>query len=179
MGTAEQSSVLLRISVGGLLRYSNFTMKPTEPYLARAISFVELFEKQGWRLKVYSILHPDKQLNPDLIKATEETAFSFLPQPAVTPRHYGLGFISVHQGKSYDFVTVAYWAYDSELRHQTYMRPSSSSQRLEPVSGDELSYDVWDIRLLAFERDAWLQNVLRSPKPDLEAYLQERLTETV
>lgn len=154
-------------------------MKPTEPYLARAIRFLELFEKQGWRLKVYSILHSDKALDQNLIEASKETALTFLPQPALTPRHYGLGFISVHQGKSYDFVTVAYWVYDSELRHQTYMRPSTSSARLEPVSGDELSSDVWDIRLLSFERDAWLHNVLRSPKPDLEAYLKEQLSETV
>ncbi len=154
-------------------------MKPQETYQARQIKCLGLYKEQGWQLKLYSILHPDKQQNDRLIEAAKKVALEFCPQPALTPRHYGVGFISVHQGKSYDFVTVAYWAYDSELRYQAYMRPSSSSEWLEPVTSNELSNDVWDIRLLAFERDAWLHNILRSPKPDLEAYLKEQLSETI
>jgi len=74
-------------------------------------------------------------------------------------------------------VTVAHWAYTTELRSQTYMRPSSGSYLLEPVSGSELSADVWDLRLLAFERDAWVETVLRPEQADLDRYLARRLEE--
>ena len=57
------------------------------------------------------------------------------------------------------------------------MRPSSGSFLLEPVSGSELSADVWDLRLLAFERDAWVETVLRAEHADLEAYLARSLEE--
>ncbi len=154
-------------------------MNLTEPYQSRAITCLELYEAKDWQIKVYSILHQDKSLNQQLIDAAKETATLFLPQPAQTPRHYGVAFINVHQGKSYDFVTIAYWAFESELIHQSYMRPSSSSEQLEPLTASELSSDVWDIRLLSFERDAWLHNVLRSPKPDVQAYLREQLSETI
>ena len=154
-------------------------MNLKEPYQKRSIRFLELFQSQGWQLKIYSILHQDKKLNPELIDAAKETALAFLPQPAQTPSYYGLGFISVHQGKSYDFVTVAYWTYDTELRHQTYMRPSSASVELEALTANELSTDVWDLRVLAFERDAWVKTILNAGKPDSAAYLALQLSEAV
>jgi hypothetical protein len=146
-----------------------------EPYQPRTIQFVNLFEAQGWKLKVYSVLHPDKTLNPQLMETAKQTALDFLPGHS-EPGHYGAGFISVHQGKSYDFVTVGYWTYSTELRHQSYMRASSGSSELETIT-TELSSDVWDIRLLAFERDAWVSKVLKSAK--VADYLAERLNETV
>ena len=37
---------------------------------------------------------------------------------------------------------------------------------------------VWDLRVIGFERDAWLSKVLRNPGgPDIDAYLFERLNE--
>ncbi|HSF81772.1 MAG TPA: hypothetical protein VLA49_11090 [Anaerolineales bacterium] len=39
---------------------------------------------------------------------------------------------------------------------------------------------VWDLRLMAFERQSWLETVLANPSgPDLEAYLACRLNEDV
>lgn len=153
-------------------------MQLKQVYQPRRIQFLELFEAQDWQLKVYSILYGDKTVDQTLIEAAKETALAFLPQPAATPNYYGVGFISVHQGKSYDFVTVAYWTYDTELRHQTYMRPSSSSSVLEPLTG-ELSLDVWDLRLLAFERNAWVEAILQVDNPQLDAYLEKRLVENL
>ena len=145
------------------------------PYQPRTITPLEFFEAKGWRFKIYSILYKDKPLDFALIEAAKETALDFVPQPATTPKHYGVGFVSIHQGQSYDFVTVGYWAFESELKHQTYMRPSSSSAKLETLTANELSMDVWDIKVLAFERDAWLKTVLQASKANLDNYLAEQL----
>jgi hypothetical protein len=148
-----------------------------EPYVPRTIQFVELHDQQGWRLKVYSILYPDKILNPQLIETAKKTALGFLPD-STEPGHYSAGFISVHQGKSYDFVTVGYWTYSTELRHQSYMKASSGSSELEMIT-TELSSDVWDIRLLGLERDAWVSEVLTASTPSVEKYLAKWVSETV
>ncbi len=149
------------------------------PYQPRTIRFVELHQADGWRLKVYSILHRNKQRDPELLVTATDTALAWLPRPAVTSDRYGVGLLGVHQGSSYDFVTVGYWAYETELRFQTYMRPSTVSYRLEPIGAEELSTDVWDIELLAFERDAWMETVLLPDEGDLEGdvdrYLARRL----
>lgn len=152
-------------------------MNLKETYQPRRIAFHELYEASDWQLKIYTILHQAKTLDEPLINAAKQTALEFLPQPASTQDYYGVGFVSVHQGRSYDFVTVAYWCYDTELRHQTYMRPSSSSYELEALTASELSSDVWDLRVLAFERDAWLRTILNANTPDKQAYLNERLNE--
>jgi hypothetical protein len=148
-----------------------------EPYQPRTIHFVDLYDSQGWKLKVYSILYPDKTLDAPLVEAAKQTALDFLPD-STEPGHYGVGFISVHQGKSYDFVTVGYWTYSTELRHQSYMRASSAAATLAPLS-TELSSDVWDLRLLGFEREAWVNEVLKVNPPTPDVYLAKRLSETV
>ncbi|MGL4610475.1 MAG: isochorismatase [Trueperaceae bacterium] len=147
-----------------------------EPYIPRKINFLELYKQGGWNLKVYSILYPDKTLNPQLVETAKKTALEFLPD-ATEPGHYSAGFISVHQGKSYDFVTVAYWTYSTELKHQTYMKASSASAALELTT--ELSSDVWDLHLLALERDAWVSEVLSASTPSVEMYLAQQVSETV
>lgn len=146
-------------------------------YSPRRIRFVELREAHGWRLKLYTILHEERESVPELLAAAADTAFGSLPRPAVTPDRYGVGILSVHRGSSYDFVTVSYWCYETELRSHAFMRPSSGSYLLEPVTSSELSSDVWDIRLQAFERDAWVETVLRPGTDDLSGYLERRLTE--
>lgn len=146
-------------------------------YRPRRLRFVDLVAGRGWRLKLYTILHQDREPVPELTAAATETALASLPQPAVTPDRYGVGVVSVHRGASYDFVTVSHWCYETELRSHTFMRPSSGSYLLEPVSTSDLSADVWDLRLLAFERDAWVETVLRPGAADLDAYLGRRLTE--
>lgn len=146
-------------------------------YQARRIGFDGVETMRGWRLKRYTILHPSRTPLPGLSDAALDTAASFLPQPPVTAERYGVGWVSVHRGASYDFVTVAYWCYQTELRSQTYMRPSSGSFLLEPLSGSELSSDVWDLRLMAFERDAWVTCVLRPDRADLDTYLERHLDE--
>lgn len=146
-------------------------------YHARRIAFDGLEEAEGWRLKVYSVLHHERERQPELMRAAAETALAWLPQPAVTPERYGVGVLSVHRGASYDFVTVSYWCYQTELRSHAFMRPSSGSFLLEPVAASELSWDVWDLRLLAFEGDAWVAEFLRPGRDDLGPYLSRRLTE--
>ena len=102
-----------------------------------------------------------------------------LPGPDDGQAHYGVGFVGIHQGASYDFVLVAYWAYETELRFQTWMSPSTQSYRLEQVRAGELSADVWDLALLAWEREAWVERVLRPADGDVEAYLDATRSTTL
>lgn len=148
-------------------------------YQPRRIRYRERVERSGWRLKVYHLLHADKEADDALVAAALDEAFGWLPGPDDGPEHYATGFVGVHQGASYDFVLVAYWAYQTELRFQSWMRPTSQSYRLEQVRSGELSADVWDLALLAFERRAWVEHVLEPDEADIAAYLDHTLTETL
>lgn len=149
-----------------------------DSYQPRRIHFLELWRHQDWHVKLYAISHQDKdsQQLDVLLESCKEMAQATLPTPGLSARTYGTAFMSIHQGHSYDFVTLNFWIDQSELKQHTFMRPSSSSDRLEPLNDQELAHDVWDLWLLAFEGEAWFQHVLsKAPQPDMEAYLSQTL----
>jgi hypothetical protein len=131
-------------------------------YTPRRLLALGVRERGGWRLKVTQVLAAGRAGDPDLVDAALAAAAGFLPSMDESPLQYGVGIVIVHQGSRYDFVLVGYWTYETELRYQTFMRASTDSTRLEPLTAGELATDVWDLRVLAYERDAWLEHVLRA-----------------
>ncbi|MEZ4629706.1 MAG: hypothetical protein R2880_03145 [Deinococcales bacterium] len=150
-----------------------------EAYKPRLIRFLELWQAEGWQMKVYGITYEGKSIDEALVQAAKQTALEVLPQPARNLNRYGLGFIGIHQGRSYDFVTVAYWNYSTELKQLSLMRASSRGTTLESVDEQELSSDVWDLYLLAFERQAWVSHMLQSSQASPEGYLSTQLNELI
>lgn len=73
---------------------------------------------------------------------------------------------------------VDYWADENELRHHVYVSPSDDPASLEYVTPTGLIACAWELRVLSFEGDAWVEAVLAYPSgPDVEAYLARTLNE--
>ena len=160
------------------IRYIS-AMKPSEKYSARKINFVGIHSNNGWQLKTYNILYKDRVIDDELVGFAQEFAVKVLPQPATTTNRYGLGFVSIHQGKTYDFVAIGYWLYDTELKLTTYLRGSSTSKELQAVASDEISHDIWDIRLMSFEAESWAKHMLMNTTAEPEKYLTDVLIEEI
>jgi hypothetical protein len=152
-----------------------------EHYRRRPISFLELWEEADWRIKVYSITEVGASIRPELLAAAKDAARRWLRQPlAPGRRHYGVGFMGVHEGPSANFVFLDWWADDNELYHQVYLSAADNPDHLQYVTPTGLAATVWDLRVLCFERQAWVDTVLANPPgPDLDAYLKRRLNEVV
>ena len=152
-----------------------------ERYRRRPIRFLELWEEAGWRIKVYSITQAGASLRPELLVVAKETALRWLRQPlAPGRRQYSVGFMSVHEGPSANFVSLDWWADDNELYHQVYLSPADDPCHLQYVTPTGLASTVWDLRVLCFERQAWVDTVVANPAgPDFSAYLKRRLNEDV
>ena len=89
---------------------------------------------------------------------------------------HGVGFLGVHEGRDANFVFVDWWAGENELRHHVYRSSTQNPAQLEYVSG--VGGGVWDLQLVWFERNAWVEKVLANPRgPDLDAYLNKRLSD--
>jgi hypothetical protein len=149
-----------------------------EPYAPRRIHWLENWQAGGWAIKIYVLNYADSDPDEALLAAAKQAALEVLPQPAVSAHRYGVGFLGLHQGRSYDFVFVDWWKYESELEQHHFMRPDSHATELEEVTS-ELSADVWDLYLLAFERQAWVNHVLKAEQPDISAYMAAQLNETL
>jgi hypothetical protein len=155
-------------------------IKLQEPYATRPIRFLELWQEPGWRLKVYGIAYGRQQPRQDLVEAAKTVIQPRLRQSADDGNHYGVGFVGVHDGRGANFVFFDYWADENELHHHVYVSPSERPEQLEYVTPTGLSACVWDLRVICFERQAWIDTVLANPAgPDVEAYLACRLSEDV
>jgi hypothetical protein len=113
-----------------------------------------------------------------LIEKAKELASERLSLLAGTEGCYGVGFLGIHDGRGADFVCIDWWAEENELHHHVYMASQSQPDQFEYVTPTGLIACVWDLRVLCFEREAWLQSVLANPSgADLDHYVRLRLNE--
>jgi hypothetical protein len=151
-----------------------------ESYKVRPIRFLELWGEAGWKLKVYGIAYKRAYPRPELVEAAKAVARVHLLQPSALQQSYRVGFLGVHDGRGANFVFLDYWANENELHHHVYVSPSDKPASLEYVTPTGLTACVWDLRVLCFERQAWIDTVLTNPTgPDLEKYLTCQLNEDI
>lgn len=143
----------------------------SEPYSPRSIRFREVREHRGWRIKVYGIRYGDAPLDWPVYEEGLQLVFDLLPEPAVTADRPGVGFSLAHQGRGVHYLTVNWWDLENELFTQVRVCGFGAGQAWrEPTPGEYAC--VWDLQVIAFERDAYVECVLARPEdPDLEGYL--------
>ena len=162
------------------VQMSKIMITTFEPYKERPIRFLELWPHAGWRLKVYGIASGRRTPRPGLIEAAKVVAKERLARIPESMRHYSVGFLGVHDGRTANFVFVGWWADENELHYHVYVSPTDDPARFTYTTWTGLVACVWDLRVMAFERQAWLDTVLKPSRgPDFDAYLQQRLEEDV
>lgn len=154
-------------------------LKLREPYAPRPIRFLEEWTIDGWRLKVYGITYRRACPRAELIETARRLARESLPLVGAGG-NYGVGYVGVHDGRGANFVFVDWWADENELHHHVFAAPSTQLKDLPEITATGLSVCVWDLRVQCFEREAWLEAVLKNPRSaDMEDYLRRRLNEDV
>ena len=151
----------------------SFTL--AEPYRPRSFRFLEFLSLGGFRLKVYGITYAGEKPRPKLVGIAKELARGELKARPLLDKTYGVGFLGIHDGRGSSYVFLDRWANENELVHAALFS-ANDSVVLKPVTTADGAVCVWDIHLQNFEREAWLECVLKNPKgPDLDAYLARRL----
>ncbi len=150
----------------------------SEPCGLRAIRFLGVLEHQGWRLKQYGISYQGLRPRDSLLAEAQGIVAESMPMPAFTDSRYGVGYVGVHDGRGADFIFLDWWAHENELHHHVYVCEDKPSGVFKNVTGTSLTACVWDLRVMCFERQAWVDKVLRNPDgPDLDAYVAMQLNE--
>ena len=150
------------------------------PYELSPIRFLDLWIVEGWRIKLYGIAHARPRPRPELVAAAQGIAAQQLRSLPANLRHYHLGFLGVHDGRTCNFVFLDFWADENELYHHVFVSPTEYPDQFTYVTPTGLSACVWDLQLQAFERDAWVTHILeRSGSPDFDGYLAATLNADV
>lgn len=148
-------------------------LKISHEFRPRPARFLGIEEFGDWRMKVYGLTAEHQRLLPELITEAKKLARNVVPQ--TLSDEYGVGFIGVHCGRDSNFVFIDWWANENELHHHVFC--SSLEQPLDLRRAAEgVSACVWDLQVIWFERNAWVDKVLNNARgPDLDAYLQKVL----
>jgi hypothetical protein len=144
----------------------------SERYEPRPIRFLELQERNGWRFKVYSIVYGPRPLDRATYDEAIDRMFADLPAPAITAHRPGVGFMICHQGRGWHYLVVSWWDNENELPQHIYVRPIDAAKCDWRRAVDSQSICVWDLQVIAAEREAYVQHVLSpADQPNLGAYL--------
>ncbi|WP_186369625.1 isochorismatase family protein [Yersinia alsatica] len=150
----------------------NLSWQP-QPYLPRAITPSGIKNLSRWQLKRYVIRYSQAQgAAPDYTPAYQLVR-QWLPNDAETVNRPGVGLVIEHQGKTLNYLIVGWWDNENELRVKVWVQ----EQGVWRAARDE-SFCVWDLQVIAFERDAFVDTLLQHA-PDIPAYMNRTLTVTV
>lgn len=150
----------------------------SEPFRPQPVRFLELWEQRGWRLKVYGISRLHQRPTASLVAAAKRVAAQCLRSVGDHEDSYGVGFVDVHEGREANFVFVNWWSRESELHRHVYRSAPDDPEALQQVTAAGIAGTVWDLQILWFERNAWVEKVLGNPRgPDIELYLKKCLSD--
>lgn len=151
-----------------------------EPYAPRPIRSFGQWTVAGMRLKVHGIAYHLAQPRAEVIEAARDLVQRELPQLSAGQNHYGVGFVGIHDGRGAIFVFIDFWADENELHHHVYIAPKDRPTQLADKTSSGLIACVWDLAVIGFERQAWIDCVLANRTgPDREAYLARQMNEEV
>lgn len=152
--------------------------KLTGPYQPRSIRCQGVIAVDGWSLKLYGIAFSGELPRPSLTDSIRQKAEQVLPQPPVTDSRYGVGFVCAHQGRTCDVAFVDWWEREDELHHHMFI--AAPGGPLRRATADDLTACTWDLAVMGFERNAWLETVLKNHgTPRFDEYLELQLNATV
>ena len=140
------------------------------PYEHRQMRFLELHERNGFTLKLYSVVFGDSDFDMARFVTGLEIATSEVPTADASNGRPGVGFAILHQGNAMDYVVLGWWDRENELPLRVFVR---ESEVWRPAGTNE-SLCVWDLEIVWFERNAYLQSILCDRGASIENYLEAR-----
>ncbi|MFF2808841.1 hypothetical protein ACFVT2_17000 [Streptomyces sp. NPDC058000] len=160
-----------QLSEGEEHRYAN--PLTYSPRLVKALPPVEV---SGRTLKAYGMFaEPERSATLPTPEWLQQQAASVLSEPPQQGDH-PVGFLILHYGTEGDYLLVSQWYDANMLKH--WVRGSAvdaeGNSTLTPLVQRDLIACVWELEVIKFERDAWVNTVLAQGRLDqtsLDAYL--------
>jgi hypothetical protein len=145
-------------------------------YSPRLVKALPPLEVCGRVLKVYGMFaEPERSAILPAPEWLQQQAASVLGQHP-RPGDHPVGFLILHYGMDGDYLLVSQWYDANNLKHwvRGLAVDAKGSTTVVPLGQGDLVACVWEIEVIKFERDAWVNTVLargRLDRTSVEAYL--------
>ncbi|NQY25092.1 MAG: hypothetical protein HRT41_13775 [Campylobacteraceae bacterium] len=150
-------------------------MNKIVPYKKRAVTFIKEIGYEGWRMKVYGISSKAEVLSKELVSEGIEAVLFHLPKPALSEQRYGVGFLIIHQGVIRNWFLLDWWEKEDIIHHRLFSSSLNEPSSITSEKDSSLIACVHELRVIAFESEAWIKTVLCS-EPNFDAYMKEKFT---
>jgi hypothetical protein len=142
----------------------------------RAVRFLTLVTVPSCIIKVYDIAIDVDRGPVRLGHSTIQLLTQCLSATATSDRGYGVAFLTLQDDSAGRLTSLRWWVGQHELRHRAFIAPFHMPDQVFPCGTDAYFANVWDLAVIAFERDAWIRCVRRgNGLPDTRGYLGERI----
>ena len=147
---------------------------PTQAYCARPVRFLGTRDVDGWQIKTYAIAYDGEPVDETAFAAAWSFAGAALPRPARTAERPGIAIAIEHRGRGVDYFVLGWWDRENELPLRIWVHDRDGHSAWRAARGSE-SVCVWDLQVLAFERDAFVNTLLAHAPNAEQAYLRRHL----
>jgi len=139
----------------------------------RHLRFVELWKIGDWEIKAYlQSAHRDELPDGYLVRTRPFIEGQLSTAEGTKPAHR-IGFVILSHGAISNWVMFDWWS-SLHLYQRIFQVEGMPPDRF--VAGPlGLFQCVYDLRITAFESEAWRKHVVENPRPDIQAYLAAQL----
>ncbi len=147
-------------------------------YRPRTVAFAGVRRLGRWRVKGTVITVRGTAAHfADEIEAAWDEAGALLLGRSDDGHDAGVASLIVHVGLAGIWLLIDWWHEGDGLMHRILFAPLDNPTRFTDPAAQNRGPCLWELAVLAHERDAWLRHVLANPLgPDLGAYLADGLT---
>ncbi|HNR20997.1 MAG TPA: hypothetical protein PKN75_11845 [Bacteroidia bacterium] len=144
----------------------------------RPIRFIELFECDNWKIKCYSISFDSSPVNDTIIHAVKSDLSKWLLESqAYSLPTYKIATLIIHKWSGGHFAVINWWIDKNMMQLFVYLAENKTPLNFKLYSDKGMVTCVWEMEILWFERNAWVEEVLKKELSEttLGDYLQKTL----
>lgn len=146
-------------------------------YQTRPIRFLEILEHENWKIKLYSISVKSEKVSDFFVKQAKKQLSEWLAQSTYYAdlATYNIATLILHEGKEGCFAIINWWIDENMLQQFVYLASKENSDEFVLFSDKGIITCTWEMAVLWFERNAWVEKVLKQPNnPNaFDNYLQQ------
>jgi hypothetical protein len=139
----------------------------------RYIRFIQLWITSDWMLKIYLHSAHGDELPIGYLNKTKSFIEPHLDEAKKTKPSHRIGFMILSHGAVSNWVMFDWWS--SLHLYQRIFRVDGMPPDRFVEAPAYLFQCVYDMRITAFESEAWRNYVVENPRSDLSAYLNAQL----
>jgi hypothetical protein len=154
-------------------------MSISTAYNTRPIRFLEIYQWNDWKIKMYSISVRHTLVDAQNIETAKQLLTVWLEDSKLYPLEiYKVATLILHEGKEGCFAIINWWIDENMLQQFVYLATNEHPTEFTLYSNNGIFTCVWEMTVLWFERNAWVEHVLKkADNPDFEGYLKAQLNE--